>query len=180
VFNEGKKNRTVTDNFGRLSGLWTDGSPNWAVISLRRGSSNFTIDMSDWHRPAASGTLRNDTSLTANFPDERSHQGTLEFSSPGRIVWDNNSQWTKVLRTVLDLNGAWGAEDRAAVISENRTSFTVDMSSWGRPAAHGTILGRATIRVTFPDDQTYTGALDATAQPKTITWSNNTIWRKRT
>jgi hypothetical protein len=176
----GRKNRTMTDNFGRLSGLWTDGSPNWAVISLQRGSSDFTIDMSDWHRPAASGTLHNDTSLTANFPDERSHEGILEFTSPGRIDWDNQSHWTKVLRTVLDLNGAWSAEDRAAVISENRTSFTIDMSDFGRPAAHGIILSRTTIRVTFPDDQTYTGTLEATEQSKTIRWSNNSIWRKRT
>jgi len=167
----------MPDNFGRLNGLWTDGSANWAPIACRRGSSHFTIDMSDWHRPTASGILRSDYELTATFPDEASHEGTLEAATPGRIVWDNRSQWTKVLRTVFDLNGAWSAGDRTAVISENRASFTVDMSDWQRPSASGIVLSDTSVRVTFPDDQTYVGTIDG--QAKTIKWSNDTVWRKR-
>jgi len=80
------------------------------------------------------------------------------------------------IHTVLDLNGRWtDGSPRSALISAAFTSLTVDMSAWHRPAAHGTIGNSSTITVTFPDDKTYTGTLQA---PNLIRWSNGSAWRK--
>ena len=54
-------------------------------------------------------------------------------------------------------------------------ALSVDMSAYHRLTAHGTILDSSDITVTFPDDRTYTGALQA---PGTIRWSNNSMWTK--
>ena len=177
-------------NFGRLTGLWTDGSDRRAVISCKRKPSftPFTIDMSDWNRPEADGRFLAEFEINAHFPDDRSFIGRLEIGEGqpgqpqghGRITWSNSSQWLKVVRTVIDLNGGWtDGSERRAVISEKRTSFTVDMSDWNRPAAQGTIVDATTISVTFPDDQTYTGTLEFRRPEHRIIWSNNSIWLAR-
>ena len=49
------------------------------------------------------------------------------------------------------------------------------MSAHGRPPANGSIIDSQTIRVTFPDDATFTATLVA---PRTIRWSNATAWTK--
>ena len=54
-------------------------------------------------------------------------------------------------------------------------AISVDMSAYKRPTATGTIVDGSHISVTFPDDRTYTGVLQA---PGTIHWSNNTSWTK--
>lgn len=80
------------------------------------------------------------------------------------------------ISTVLDLNGRWTAGGpQRAVISSVSTSLTVDMTAYNRPAAHGSIVDASTITVTFPDDASYTGRLQA---PNTIRWSNGTSWLK--
>jgi hypothetical protein len=48
-------------------------------------------------------------------------------------------------------------------------AVTIDMPAYGRPAAHGPLDTASTITVTFPDDRTYTGTLQAL---NTIRWSN--------
>jgi hypothetical protein len=50
------------------------------------------------------------------------------------------------------------------------------MSDFDRPAAHGTIIDNSTIKVTFPDDQTYTGTL---VGPNAIRWSNGSTWTRK-
>jgi len=176
-------------NFGRLTGLWTDGSDRRAVILCKRtpGQTPFTIDMSDWDRPEADGRFLSEFEIHAHFPDDEAGPffGRLEIGEGrpgqpqghGRITWSNSSQWLKVVRTVIDLNGGWtDGSERRALISEKRTFFTIDMSDWDRPAARGTIVDATTIRVTFPDDQTYTGTLELVRPQYRITWSNNSIW----
>ena len=73
----------------------------------------------------------------------------------------------------VHLTGRWtDGSARSAAIS---VTVTVDMSAWGRPTAHGSFVDASTIRVTFPDDATYTGTLVA---PDLIRWSNNSTWRR--
>ncbi|MGW3631191.1 hypothetical protein ACWD7F_13660 [Streptomyces sp. NPDC005122] len=75
--------------------------------------------------------------------------------------------------TIFDLNGRWLGG--GPVITVNEASVSVDMSAYGRPTATGTVTSTSTIRVTFPDDNTFTGVLQA---PNKILWSNNTVWTK--
>jgi hypothetical protein len=86
-------------------------------------------------------------------------------------------RWTPApVRTTIDLNGRWtGGGPQNIVISAAFSLIAVDMSQFGRPAAHGFIVDGSTISVTFPDDATYTGILQA---PATIRWSNGSAWRK--
>ena len=79
--------------------------------------------------------------------------------------------------TVINLNGRWtlGYGTHPAVISASPTSLTIDMSGFNRPSAHGSILDGSTIRVTFPDDKTFTGKLES---PNIIKWSNGSVWKK--
>ena len=155
-----------------LTGLWTDGSAQRAVIS--RKPRSLTIDMSDFDRSAAQGSIVDFATIEVTFPDDATYTGTLE--SPNRIRWSNGTTWTKVVSTVLDLNGSWTAGTaRRAIISEGRTNLTIDMSDFDRPAARGSIIDSSTIEVTFPGDTTHTGSLQS---PNRIRWSNGTMWTK--
>jgi hypothetical protein len=80
------------------------------------------------------------------------------------------------VRTTIDLNGRWTAGGpQGIVISAAFSLIAIDMSQFGRPPAHGFILDGSKISVTFPDDATYTGILQA---PAMIRWSNGSAWRK--
>jgi hypothetical protein len=155
-----------------LNGSWTDGSPQNADISVVFKS--LEIDMSAFDRPTAHGSIIDISTIMVTFPDDDTYTGHLQ--PPKTIVWSNGSAWTKIINTVMDLNGGWtdGSPQRA-VISEGVTSIKIDMSAFGRPTAHGSIVDDSTITVTFPDDQTYTGQVQP---PKTIVWSNGSAWTK--
>lgn len=156
-----------------LNGAWTDGSSRSADITVTRRS--FSIDMSAFGRPTAHGTVSGFTSITATFPDDRTYTGQL--TAPKTITWSNGSTWTKVVNTAFDLNGNWtDGSPWIAVIHEGASAITVDMSDFDRPTAHGSIVDGSTIKVTFPDDQTYTGTLIA---PNRIRWSNGSFWTKK-
>jgi hypothetical protein len=156
-----------------LNGNWTDGSSRSAAITVTRRS--FSIDMSAFGRPTASGTVNGFSNITAKFPDDRSYTGQL--SQPKTITWSNGSTWTKVVNTVFDLNGSWtDGSPWVAIIHEGPSALNVDMSDFDRPAAHGTIVNTSTITVTFPDDRTYTGTLQS---PNIIRWSNGSTWTKK-
>jgi hypothetical protein len=75
-----------------LNGTWTDGSPRSADISVRFKS--LTIDMSDFDRPAAHGSVVDGSTITVTFPDDRTYTGNLQ--PPATIRWSNGSAWTKV------------------------------------------------------------------------------------
>ena len=80
------------------------------------------------------------------------------------------------VQTVINLNGTWASGGVAGpVISVNGPALSVDMSAYKRPTASGTIVDDSDITVTFPDDATYTGKLQA---PNVILWSNNSAWTK--
>ena len=71
--------------------------------------------------------------------------------------------------SVINLEGRWRGEgdenSGRAVISVSSSSITINMSTFGRPAAHGSIINDSTFNVNFPDDRTYTGTLEG---PKII------------
>jgi hypothetical protein len=75
-----------------LNGQWTDGSARRAIIFS--DDTKLTIDMSDYDRPAATGTGVDISTIKVKFPDEATHTGTLQ--PPKRIAWDNGSAWTKL------------------------------------------------------------------------------------
>jgi hypothetical protein len=79
--------------------------------------------------------------------------------------------------TAFDLTGSWNAPGTTGhpFLSVTGTLINVDMATLGRPFAFGQVIDGVTIRVTFPDDRTYTGTLQA---PNRILWSNNTVWTK--
>jgi hypothetical protein len=165
--------KTIT-TIVELNGAWTDGSPRRAKVSVKRNA--ITIDMSDWGRPSAHGTVLDPSTITVTFPDDKTYTGNL--SQPHTIRWPlNHSSWTKVVDTVMDLNGSWtDGSPRRAVIHEGDGPLTIDMSDFDRPDAHGSIVDASTITVTFPDDKTLTGNIQP---PQTIRWpSNNSSWSR--
>ena len=157
-----------------LNGDWTDGSTRSAAIST--DINELKVDMSKFNRPAAKGMVTGYGSIEVTFPDDRTYSG--ELVGPGTIRWSNNSAWTKIVNTVMDLNGSWtDGSERSAVIYEGASAIKVDMSDYDRPNASGSIVDGSTISVKFPDDQTYTAQLQA---PNTIRWSNGSVWTRRT
>ncbi len=85
------------------------------------------------------------------------------------------ANWNTI-HTVVNLNGNWtDGSSRSAVISVDFSSLTVDMSGFNRPTAHGTVVDGSSIKVTFPDDKTYTGQI---VSPNKIVWSNGSSWTK--
>jgi hypothetical protein len=164
---------TTIVTVSNLNGSWTDGTnrPSAAISVTRR---SFSIDMSAFGRPTATGTIDGFASITATFPDDKTYTGQL---SQNTITWSSGSRWTKIVNTAFDLNGSWSdGSPWIAVIYEGPSALKVDMSDFDRPNAHGTIVDASTITVTFPDDRTYTGTLES---PKTIRWSNGSTWTKR-
>lgn len=155
-----------------LTGLWTDGSARRAVVS--RKPRSLTIDMSDFDRSAAHGSIVDYSTIEITFADDATYTGTL--LAPNRIQWSNGSTWSKVVGTVLDVNGSWtDGTPRKAIISEGIRALTIDMSDFDRAAAHGSVIDGSTIEVTFPGDTTHTGMLQP---PNRIQWSNGSTWTK--
>jgi hypothetical protein len=157
-----------------LNGDWTDGSNKNATISVDFAS--LTVNMSAFGRPTATGSVDGWDNITVTFPDDATYSGHLE--APNRIRWSNNSVWTKVVNTLMDLNGKWtDGSDRTATIFAGANSIKIDMSDFDRSNAAGSIVDSSTIKVKFPDDQTYTAQLEP---PNVIRWSNNSVWTRRT
>ncbi len=158
-----------------LEGRWRgdgDESPRRAVISL--SSQSITINMTAFGRPAARGSIINDSTIKVTFPDDNTFAGRLE--QPITIRWSNGTVWKKVIDIANALRGYWtaGGPQRAS-ISVSSPSITINMTAFGRPTAHGSIVNDSTFTVTFPDDNSFTGTLEG---PKTIRWSNGTVWTK--
>lgn len=158
-----------------LNGAWASGGIPGPFISVHNQS--ISVDMSAFGRPTASGTILDSSDITVTFPDDNTFTGKLQ--PPNTIHWSNNSAWTKVapsMDTLFDLNGQWASGGiPGPVITVDGNAISVDMSFFTRPAATGSILDFSDIRVTFPDDKTYTGKLQL---PGTIHWSNNSTWTK--
>ncbi|MEO5953753.1 MAG: hypothetical protein ABIQ44_14920, partial [Chloroflexia bacterium] len=92
----------------------------------------------------------------------------------GRIMMTITQSST--FNPIVDLNGTWAAGGaNGPVISVSATSINIDMSAYNRPQAVGYFLDNSVIVVNFPDDNTYSGRLQA---PNTILWANGSSWTK--
>jgi len=155
-----------------LGGVWNAGGSHNATISI--DLQDLSVDMSAFIRPTAHGSIKDWSVISVTFPDDKTYTGTLE--APNKILWSNNTVWTKVLNTVIDLNGKWiDFAGKLAIISEGSHAIKIDMSDHDRPNATGTIIDASHISVKFPDEETYTAVLQA---PNTIAWSNGTSWTR--
>jgi hypothetical protein len=78
--------------------------------------------------------------------------------------------------TLIDLNGRWAYGGiPGPIIATTSGALTVDMSTYHRPAAQGSVVDSSTITVSFPDAATETGKLQP---PNIIRWSNGSVWTK--
>ena len=75
-----------------LRGKWASGGVPGPVIAV--SGNAISIDMSAYHRPTAQGTIPDSNDITVTFPDDKTY--TAKLQAPNRIVWSNNSTWTKV------------------------------------------------------------------------------------
>lgn len=154
-----------------INGTWTDGGSAKPVITAANGF--LIVDMSASHRPTATGLVINSSTISVTFPDAGTYTATLQ--APNILRWSNGSAWEKVYTgpTLLNLNGTTWTPGGAFTTQENGF-LVVDMSDSGRPNATGFAIDSSTISVTFPDDATYTGKLQA---PNIIRWSNGSAWQ---
>jgi hypothetical protein len=156
-----------------LSGRWIAAGTTGPFISVNE--TTISVDMSMFGRPTAHGSVVDSSTISVTFPDDATYTGTLlpDLS----IRWSNGTTWLKGARsTIFDLNGKWtGGTGPGPFISVNANDISVDMSAFGRPTAHGSVIDSSTISVTFPDDRTNTGRL---LSPNSILWSDNTLWTK--
>jgi hypothetical protein len=74
-----------------MNGNWTDGSTRSAHIYE---GCFFMIDMSAFGRPNANGSVIDPSTITVNFPDDKTYTGQLQ--PPNTIRWSNGSVWTKI------------------------------------------------------------------------------------
>lgn len=79
-----------------LAGQWAVGGVPGPVISL--SGNSISIDMSAYKRPLAVGSFVDSSSITVNFPDDKTYSAKLQ--PPNTIEWSNNSTWTKVVGVV--------------------------------------------------------------------------------
>ena len=63
------------------------------IAGMYEGAASIRIDMSDFDRPNAHGSIVNGSSITITFPDDATYTGQLQ--SPNVIRWSNSSVWTK-------------------------------------------------------------------------------------
>lgn len=74
-----------------FDGVWNyEGAPGPIVTQL---DNNFSVDMSDYRRPKAMGTITAPGRALVNFPDDTTHTATL--MSPSCIQWSNGTIWTR-------------------------------------------------------------------------------------
>jgi len=154
-----------------INGNWTDGGSAKPVITEANGF--LIVDMSFSNRPTATGLVINSSTIAVTFPDAGTYTATLQ--APNIIRWSNGSAWEKVFTgpTVVNLNGtSW--TPGGAFTQQDNGYLVVDMSNSGRPSATGFVIDSSTISVTFPDDATYIGKLQA---PNIIRWSNGSAWQ---
>ena len=52
------------------------------------------IDMSDFDRSQADGSIVNASTIKVEFPDDATYTGTVQ--TPNKITWSNASSWTKL------------------------------------------------------------------------------------
>jgi hypothetical protein len=156
-----------------VNGHWTDNGTAKPVITTAAGA--IVIDMSYAHRPNATGTVLDGSSVLVTFPDADTYIGT--FLAPTVLQWSNGSVWRKVFSgpLVFGLNENWTDGRTDQHIFEANGYLTINMSATHRPNAVGFAVSPSMFRVSFPDDRDTTFAtLDAVTNR--ITWSNGSQW----
>ena len=158
------------------------------IISV--SSPSITIDRSEFSTLTAFGMILDENTITATFRNKDGQTKTLtaklekpniiRWSDPRWLTWEKDikSEIISDVARKLEQNfGFWNSTGEGiprAKISVESSSIRIDMSGFGRPTAHGSILDASTITVNFPDDRSYTGKLD---QPGKINWSSGTVWK---
>jgi hypothetical protein len=162
-----------------INGPWTDNGSAKPVISTAGGV--VLIDMSYAHRPTASGSVLDASSILVTFPDAGPYIGT--FVGPGVLRWSNGSVWQKVYAgpTVIDLNDNWTDGLTDQLVRQTNGFITVNMSAVHRPNGTGFLIGPSTFLIDFPDDHGTTFATFLAGSRRdldSITWSNGSQWHR--
>jgi hypothetical protein len=162
-----------------INGPWTDNGSAKPVITTAAGA--IVIDMSYAHRPTASGSVLDASSILVNFSDAGPYIGT--FVGPAVLRWSNGSIWQKVYTgpTAIDLNDNWTDGLTAQHISNTSGFIKVIMTAVHRPNGTGFLVRPDMFLVTFPDDPNTTFAtLRAGFRPALdhIVWSNGSQWSR--
>jgi hypothetical protein len=83
-----------------LSGYWRGegmmGSKKAFITVEYDESSSITVDMSEFGRPDANGSIIDSSTITVTFPDDGTYTGKLE-KHPTRINWSNGTVWKPVI-----------------------------------------------------------------------------------
>jgi hypothetical protein len=159
---------TTTDRLcSSVNGQWYYlGNPGPIVT---QSGDRLSVDMSPYGRPRATGRILSPTRIEITFPDDATYVGTLD--GRGSIRWNNGSVWQ-----ALNFAGTWQYEGTPGpIITQSGDRLTVNMDSYRRPTATGTITAASSARVRFPDDITDTATL---VSPNCIRWANGTTWTK--
>ena len=156
-----------------LNGNWTDGSPHSAAIAV--DFSNLTVNMSAFSRPTAHGTIVSGSSIKVTFPDDKTYTGELQTPNRIHLVQrfnlDQDHQHCVRSERQLDRRRRAVGGDLPRLLS-----IRIDMSDYDRADAHGSIVDASEIKITFPDDKTYTAQVQS---PNKIRWSNGSVWTKK-
>lgn len=155
-----------------INGQWTDFGRTKPNISERNGM--IAVDMPPTERPGASGFVIDSSTIFVTFPDAGSFTGRLQ--APDLIKWSNSGTWEKVFTGTMAMNlNRIFSDDRGRFWAVS-VSFDglIEITTPGRPTAHGSTIGRTKIEVTFPDDANFVGTLNAVGG--IIDWSNSTQW----
>lgn len=159
---QGRPGPTITESDAILWPVDEAGRPGRPI--------HFTVDMSIYGRPRATGEFIGPNQIRVTFPDDGTFIGTLD--GMGNIRWNNGTVWQ-----AMNFAGQWryGGVPGPIVRQEGR-HLTIDMSAYRRPTAWGTLITPNQARVTFPDGG---ATLVATlVSPSCIRWSNGTEWTK--
>ncbi len=125
--------------------------------------------MSGFGRPQATGRFLSDSEIEVRFPDDATYTGKLD--GQGTLLWSNGSTWQ-----ATSFAGRWRFEGRPGPsITQVGNRLRVNMESFGRPQAQGTITGPSMATVRFPDDASFSATL---VSPSCLQWSNGTFWTK--
>ena len=164
----GWTNTAIAATCSPVNGQWSYSGRLGPIIT--QSGNNLTVDMSAYGRPTATGQIISPTQISVTFPDGGTTIGTL--NGRGQISWNNGTAWQ-----TLNFAGTWQYEGvPGPVITQSGSSLSVNMSSYSRPTATGSITAPSIAQVTFPDGNfTDIGTL---VSPSCIQWGNGTTWTK--
>jgi hypothetical protein len=167
-----------------VNGTWSYlGKPGPIIYFFKK---SFLIDMRAYGRPTAYVRKLTPTQIEVNYPDAGILIGTL--NGQGRISWNDGTIWQ-----AEDLEGTWkyagtpGPKIKQSweyfntgrdVVKTGAGSLEIDMSSYGRPVARGSMqASSSSLSVTFAD-MSSTPQTGIAVSPTCIKWSDGTAWTR--